>query len=80
MPYDEDMVNEQRIDESLNEIKVFGISQFKKECQETEQIEDPYNVCLMSKLHEDMQTQEIEDVTTIKDVILAEHCSPRQLV
>ena len=46
------MVNERSIDESLNELKVHGISQFRKECLETEQVESPYNVCLMNKLHE----------------------------
>ena len=50
----EDMLHEDSL-QSLSQLKVYGVPQFKKECQELAKLSNGKSrqVCLMSKLHED---------------------------
>jgi len=78
--FGEDLVNEGSFD-SLNEIKIDGMSQFKKECLETETIIDrDGRLCHMNKLHENTDTNEYETEAQMQELVIAEHCSPRLLV
>ena len=78
--FGEDIVNGGSFD-SLNEIKIDGMSQFKKECLETESIIDrDGRLCHMGKLHENTDTNEYETEAQMLELVIAEHCSPRLLV
>ena len=64
----------------LKEIKVQGVSQFKREYEQTKDLETARRVCHMGKLYTNPATGESENAFEIKpDETLIEHCSPRIL-
>lgn len=68
--------------ESLDQLKVVGLSQFTKEEEQTRDLDPSRQVCDMNKLYVNTETGEKIDVHTITEhdeVILEEHCSPRIL-
>ena len=68
--------------ESLKQLKVVGISQFNKECEQTQNLPKKRQVCLMSKLYTNPETGErynVGDMDGKDEVTIAEHCSARLL-
>jgi len=66
--------------ESLDQLKVVGMSQFTKEEEQTRDLGPSRQVCDMNKLYINTDTGEKIDAHTQHDeVILEEHCSPRIL-
>ena len=61
-------------------LRVEGVPQFEKEVFETSKLARADTICLMQKLHENMETEEFEDRNSMEDLVILEHTSPRELI
>ena len=57
---DDDLVSMGSL-ESLSQLKIEGVAQFEKEVKETYKLQPANKICIMHKLHENVETEEVEE-------------------